>query len=126
MEEMERRLHFALATARMAIWDSTVIDGDITAGDVVWSAEGAILLGLGARPLVHSFHEFLRFVHPDDRVSLAGAIQRHVDRCEDYEVEYRILRVDGPVRWLPPGQRARPQPGACVPRVRRRAGPASR
>ncbi|MEO7493316.1 MAG: EAL domain-containing protein [Massilia sp.] len=100
MDELQQRLHFALATAHMAIWDSTVVDGDIRAGEVNWSAEGATLLGLPTEALRQPFREFLGFVHPDDRDGLTATIQQRVNECADYEVEYRVRHADGALRWL--------------------------
>lgn len=100
MDDLQQRLEMALASAHMAIWDSSVVEGSILDGIVNWSPEGAALLGLEARPLRQSFRTFLTFVHPDDRDTLRDQMQERVSACEDYEIEYRIVRADGRQRWL--------------------------
>ncbi|MES2898350.1 MAG: EAL domain-containing protein [Pseudomonadota bacterium] len=100
MDDLQQRLQMALASAHMAIWDSSVVEGSILDGMVTWSREGAVLLGFEARPLRQSFRTFLTFVHPDDRDVLLDQMQQRVSDCQDYEIEYRIVRADGRQRWL--------------------------
>lgn len=49
------------------------------------------------RPASIGWKEFLETIHPDDRDSLLAAIARQRD---GYDLEYRILRPDGSVRWI--------------------------
>lgn len=100
MGDVQQRLQLALETAQMAIWDSSIVGGRVTEGTVNWSAEGASFLGLERRALRQTFKQFLSFVHPDDREGLVVHMQEQVDRCGDYELEYRVVRGDGSVRWL--------------------------
>ena len=100
MGDIEQRLQLAMATAHMAIWDSSIVDGSVMAGTVDWSAEGAALLGLERRPLQQGFADFIACVHPDDRDTLVSDMQRRVDACGDYEFEYRVVLPDGATRWL--------------------------
>lgn len=41
--------------------------------------------------------EFVESVHPDDRQALSAAAAR---QGEGYDIEYRILRPDGAIRWI--------------------------
>ena len=100
MDDHQQRLQLALDAAHMAIWDSKIVDGDIINGDVTWSAEGAALLGLAARPLTHSFHAFLAYVHPDDRTLVVATLQDGVRRQGHYALEYRLVWADGSLHWL--------------------------
>ena len=49
------------------------------------------------RPATISAAEFAQTVHPDDRATLAAAYARQL---EGYDVEYRIVRPDGSLRWI--------------------------
>jgi diguanylate cyclase (GGDEF)-like protein/PAS domain S-box-containing protein len=90
----------AMSAAHMAIWDSTIENGNIADGTVHWSADGAVLLGLPERPCEQPFPAFLAHVHPDDRGALVERMQGAVTRCADYELEYRVVWHDGSVHWL--------------------------
>ncbi len=49
------------------------------------------------RPRTSSLEEFLTTVHPEDRPMLVAAVAR---QAEGYDVEYRIVRPDGEIRWI--------------------------
>lgn len=100
MTELQTRLHMAMSAAHMAIWDSILVNGRIDDSTVYWSADGAALLGLSAAACEQPFSAFLQCVHPDDRAPLFEKMQAAVDRCEDYELEYRVRWPDGSVHWL--------------------------
>ena len=100
MTDLQKRLHMAMSAAHMAIWDSTFTDGNIAAGTVHWSADGAALLGLPARTCEQPFSDFMECVHPDDRSPLFTRMQEAVAHCADYELEYRVVWQDGSVHWL--------------------------
>lgn len=49
------------------------------------------------RPRTPSLEEFFTTVHPEDREGLLAAVAR---QAEGYDVEYRIVRPDGEIRWI--------------------------
>ena len=100
MSDLQKRLQLALDAAHMAIWDSSIIDGMLVDGMVVWSASGAALLGLPTRPLTHSFRDFLGFVHADERERVLQVMQEGVDRGDGYALQYRVVHPDGTEHWL--------------------------
>ncbi|NHQ89239.1 EAL domain-containing protein [Janthinobacterium lividum] len=100
MSDLQKRLQLALDAAQMAIWDSSIVDGMLIDGTVVWSARGAALLGLAARPLTQPFRDFLGFVHTDERERVLQVMQEGVDRGDGYVLQYRVVHPDGDERWL--------------------------
>jgi PAS domain S-box-containing protein len=57
------------------------------------------LSGFAPDERVQVTDDFIALVHPDDRDNLVSAI----DRCQqgaDFEMEFRIIRPDGALRWL--------------------------
>ncbi|SFU43685.1 EAL domain-containing protein [Pseudoduganella namucuonensis] len=100
MRDLQRRLNMAMSAARMAIWDSLVVNGRVDEGTVHWSADGAALLGLPRRDLTQPFKTFIGHVHPDDRDALLTRLQEAAERCASYEVDYRVCLPDGSTRWL--------------------------
>ncbi|WGG50523.1 EAL domain-containing protein [Rugamonas sp. DEMB1] len=100
MKNLQQRMDLALDIARMAIWDSTLDNGKVIDSRVNWFGPGAALLGLPPEPLEQAFAGFLDCVHPDDRAALLAAMQDGVDRCNGYEVEYRVRWPDDSLHWL--------------------------
>jgi PAS domain-containing protein len=100
MSDLQQRLQLALESARMAIWDSSVVNGNVLDGTVSWSREGAALLRLDACAMGQPFQTFLTFVHEQDRDELVTHMQERLNQCAPYELEYRIVRADGVLRWL--------------------------
>ncbi len=49
------------------------------------------------RPATLRWKEFLDSIHPDDRDAVTAAIGR---QGEGYDLEYRVVRPDGPLRWV--------------------------
>src|SRR5207237_723506 len=43
---------------------------------------------------------FLSRVHPEDRNTVDEAIERARSESQTFEIEYRLLRPDGDIRWL--------------------------
>ncbi len=100
MQDTEARLSLVLATTGMVVWDSSIVNGRIDQGEVIWPADGAALIGLPPEPQVQRFEQFLMFVALPDRNRTRAAMQAGVDRRDGYEVQYRVVWPDGAVRWL--------------------------
>jgi two-component system sensor kinase FixL len=72
---------------------------DIPRGRVSVSPTCARLFGVPPERLT-TFAASQALVHPDDRQARADAIQRVLREGGSYEVDYRVLRPDGHLRWL--------------------------
>jgi PAS domain S-box-containing protein len=95
-ETNERRLHLALAAGRMGTWD-----WDVQRDRVSWSPELEIIHGLEPGAFEGTFDAFQRDVHPADADRLGAAVAAAFEAPESiYEIEYRIVRPDGTLRWL--------------------------
>lgn len=44
--------------------------------------------------------KYMDFVHPDDRDLVAGKHRVHIEKKQDVELEWRLVRADGEVRWV--------------------------
>ncbi|SEO04863.1 PAS domain S-box-containing protein/diguanylate cyclase (GGDEF) domain-containing protein [Duganella sp. CF517] len=100
MDEHELRSRMAIEAAGMAVWDATVVNGDVMAGVVHWPAPGAAMVGLAAREADQPFAQFLALVHEDDRDALLRAMRDAVDAAGHYHVGYRVRLAGGQVRSL--------------------------
>ncbi len=91
-EEFQR---MALNAAQMGAWDWNVLTGEEH-----WSEEAERIFGVEAGGFDGSYEAFCQRLHPDDRTIVETAQQRTLVDGDDYEPEYRIIRLDGSVRWL--------------------------
>ncbi len=96
-ENEQQRLRFGIASrsARLAMWVR-----NFNTGVVEWSNE----LEMGSDPastgLPRSYGAWLAIVHPDDRPRMMGVIESNRLSADRYEIEYRILRMDGESTWI--------------------------
>lgn len=94
LSRSERNLARAQQIARVGSWER-----DLASGGLHWSQELRRILGLesGAPP---DYDSFMGMVHPDDRAKLLEARVRALDNTGRMDVEHRVIRPDGEVRWL--------------------------
>jgi len=65
-----------------------------------WSAETYRIFGLSDRDFGGTFEAFYALVHPDDLANVQAARAAAVLGHAPYEIEHRVLRADGSVRWV--------------------------
>jgi PAS domain S-box-containing protein len=88
------RLRLATRAAGLCLWDYRIIDDELD-----WSEECRGLFGLAPdAPVTHA--GFLAAVHPADRDRVARAIERTFHEYAEYDIEFRIVRPGGEVRWV--------------------------
>jgi hypothetical protein len=93
----------ALNNARMALWESTVVENRIDKGDVIWNGNGASLLGIQSNELRHGFTDFLQCVYEDDRDYVQSTIQNAIDKTNGYELNTGPSGPMDPFIGLPHG-----------------------
>jgi diguanylate cyclase (GGDEF)-like protein/PAS domain S-box-containing protein len=99
-DDNQIRLRLALDAANMAVWDSSVRNGTVMDGEVIWSDNGAALLGFEQKQLKHRFKDFIACVHVDDRKHVHDVLQNAINNMCDYALEYRVVWPDKSVHWL--------------------------
>jgi diguanylate cyclase (GGDEF)-like protein/PAS domain S-box-containing protein len=102
LEASRRRLAEAQRTALLGSFEF-----DVKTGELAWSDEYFRILGIPLS-LIASTELFMSMVHPDDVADVAGAWGNALKRAKAFDLELRIVRPDGSVRWV----RAR-----CIPDV---------
>ena len=108
LRQSEERLKLALdASGVVGIWD-----WDIPADRVFADLRFAQLYGVDpeAAKTGAPISDFMRAVHPEDRSGVEVAIRRAIEDGEFFEAEYRLLQVDGSVRWVATRGRCRHDP----------------
>jgi len=107
----EERMSLAAESAQLALWDWDM------ANDRVWmSDEGRKFLGFEPDEPIDNATLAGR-VHPADRVARAAAIEQALATGGTHDVEYRIVRPDGSVRWLAVRGRSQSHPNDARPRI---------
>ncbi len=95
LRESEGRLRVAMAAAEMGTWlwriaaDQQLLDDSLRR-----------LMGLRSEEEVHTLDDFLRAVHPDDRITVRREFERCVREGGELGVEFRTVWPDGTVHWL--------------------------
>jgi PAS domain S-box-containing protein len=96
VRQSEERLRQAVRVSHLGIFDH-----DHLTETIYWSPEQRATHGWKAEA-APTIAEFVDMLHPDDRERIAAAIRRAHDPAGDgkFDVEQRIIRPDGEVRWL--------------------------
>lgn len=92
LRENERRLSLAQEFGRIGAWEWDLRSGGTKCSEVTREI-------LGVRDSGTEI-EILEYVHPHDRPEVERAIQECVAKGRPYDIEHRIVRSDGGVRWI--------------------------
>ncbi|HVJ60860.1 MAG TPA: GAF domain-containing protein [Burkholderiaceae bacterium] len=113
LRDGEDRLAFALEASHIGAWDM-----DLATQTIVRSIEHDRLFGHGDAPEGWTFGDLLAHVVPADRERVAASFGAALAGEADWNVECRIRRADGDVRWIVIAARRRDQGGHMVGVVR--------
>ena len=93
--EKSQQLGLALSAARMGMWNWNLVTGEIK-----WSPEHALLLGLSPDAFDGKYETFEARIHPEDRQGLNQAVQQALKTQSIYQHEFRIIWPDGSIHWV--------------------------
>lgn len=89
-------LEEAQSIAHLGSWEL-----DLRKQRLTWSDEVYRIFGIDPHEFIPSYEGFLSMVHPDDRLLVEAAYSGSVSAGMDtYEIEHRIIRENGELRWL--------------------------
>ncbi len=91
----QERLEIAQSAAGVGFWGV-----DLDTGKTWWSTEAEKLYGLPANSFGGTQKAWFDCIHPDDVGRVEQDVLRHMENNDAFEIEYRIIRPDGAVRWL--------------------------
>ncbi len=94
LREGEARLSLTADAAGAMLWNLDVGSGHI------WTTEKAKEFFGFAPDSDLSLESFLSIVHPEDREHLLRAAEMTMQSGSDNNVEYRVMRPDGGIRWI--------------------------
>ncbi|NER79960.1 MAG: PAS domain S-box protein [Leptolyngbya sp. SIO1D8] len=95
LRELSTRLDIALEAVGIGIWD-----WDITHNTLFWDERLHQLYGATQEALEQDYDAWTRYVHPEDRQVADADVQRALRNEAVYESEFRILHIDGTVRYI--------------------------
>ncbi len=96
LNEVRDRLADAQQTAHLGSWEYVVGSGRTT-----WSGEEYAIFGLDPGGPSPGFEELLaRHIHPEDVNLLRMAFFMAIDHGREFDLDHRIVRPDGEVRWI--------------------------
>jgi PAS domain S-box-containing protein len=95
LETSTVRLDLGFAAA-----DIGSFDWDLVTNALHWDDRLMELFGYTRESFPEHIGGFRLRVHPDDRPRVDAAIAQAVERCGEYEAEYRVVHPDGAVRWV--------------------------
>jgi PAS domain S-box-containing protein len=91
----EARLKDAQQLAHIGYWER-----DLIADRITWSDETWRIFGLQPRAGTLSQADLQKMIHPDDRRIQRDALDAATKISRRYDVEYRVVRPDGEVRYV--------------------------
>ncbi len=94
-QESERSLSEALRITSLGHWER-----DLSNQTSTYSDQSFRILGVDRDTFDASTENFIRLVHPDDVKAVATALRKCYDQGEAFEIEFRIIRPDGEIRYL--------------------------
>jgi two-component system, LuxR family, sensor kinase FixL len=93
LRESEARMSLATVASGLRLWEWDM------ARDEIWAIDRTQTHSGPARFEHRGFDQFLQSVHPDDREPISHAVAKSMNGDGELEVEYRVLRPNGAVRW---------------------------
>lgn len=92
----EERHTLSLTGGQVGLWD-----WDLKTNDFYLSPSLNSILGFEEEELPNEMETWLQHVHPDDRERVKTEVRAHLRGQTDfYEIEHRIVRRDGSIRWI--------------------------
>lgn len=95
LRESEAKLKKAQQISQIGYWDL-----DLTTGLVTWSEETWRIVGREPHPGPFPQTELVAMIHPEDRSRRAEALTLAMAHRQPYNIEYRLLRPNGEVRFV--------------------------
>jgi PAS domain S-box-containing protein len=91
----EERLRLAQDASGVGIWD-----WNLETGEVMWSPEIYRFLGYEPEQLQADSEIWMRHIHPDDKLTVDRNLENALAGGGLLELEFRVVRKDGSLRWL--------------------------
>lgn len=91
----EKLLQKAQQMANIGHWNL-----DLQKNELTWSDETYRIFGLKPQEFSATYEAFVERIYPDDRDAVNDAYTRSLQLREPYEIDHRVIRPDGEVRYV--------------------------
>lgn len=95
VQRSNERFELAAGAAGIGVWDY-----DVVARTLVWDDQMYALYGRHRSGGREPYTLWSDSVHPEDRASSEKALQDAIDGRADFELQFRVIRLDGEERYL--------------------------
>ena len=95
LQEEQLRLKLTLDAAKMGTWSCS-----LQTGTLIWSDRAQAIFGFEPGTFPGDRDTFTAMIHPDDYDRVMTAISTTFETGAPYQLEYRIRRLDGEIRWI--------------------------
>ncbi len=95
LKKSEANLANAQRVAHVGSWEYNIPTGEIS-----WSKQKFRIFGLDPDQPEPTYPQMLEMVYADDRATFEQAVQRAIAEGIPYEIELRIVRPDGEIRYI--------------------------
>lgn len=95
MRETQERYRLAQHLSGVGTWEWT-----IATGKVFWSDEVLAMWGVERADFSGTYDEVAKRIHPDDFERWQENVHACVAGSQEHNIEYRVVRPDGAVRWV--------------------------
>lgn len=95
LSEALEKLQLATEAGKVGTWD-----WDLTTDTLHRSDQYYKILGLKPGQLDGALDNYLNIIHPDDCDRALNEVQKALKKARGFEIDYRIVRPDGTVRWV--------------------------
>ena len=94
LRESQERYELAMRGSAAGVWD-----WNLETQEVYWSPPLKAMLGYGGEEISASVEAFIQALHPEDRESTWGMIERHLRDGTPFQAHIRMRRRSGEYRW---------------------------
>ena len=91
----DSRLRLAMESGNTVGWD-----WDIKSGRDSWFGDLKSMFGIPSETYVGRVEDFHRRIYPEDQERVAKIVKDSMKRHQPYVAEFRVVRLDGSVRWV--------------------------
>jgi len=88
-------LAMAARSGGIGIWSY-----DLKTCKSTWNEQLYLLLGMAPRQGPEEEDAFFKYIHPEDRKGILGNFQTLIKSGDEIDLEFRVIRADGHIRWL--------------------------